>query len=351
MKYLNTLRVLLTIVLIFSITGCSTRSDQENGKTQTMSDSNKSTITNPLWEEDFADPHVLRSARGWHAYATGNPGYYNIGVATSSDFTNWGPVQEALPDRPSWQPIVQGLTWAPDVSKVGDRFLMLYVARQESSGLQCLSRAWSDSPDGPFIDNSKAPFLCQSEVGGTIDPHMFVASSGKKYLYFKNDGNAVGVETKIWVAEVDEDGDLLQKPVDTGLKNFRSWHGNVVEAPSVFENEGKFYLTYSANDYGSEFYAVGWAISNSPLGPWRDESIEPLLATSGLVAGPGGQQVFRDDDSNLWIAYHAWTYGKVGYDNGTGNARSFRIDRIEITNNQITTNGPTIAPIAKPVTR
>lgn len=316
-----------------------------------MSESSSTTVTNPLWEDDFPDPHVMRAEIGWYSYATGNPGYYNIGVSSSKDFTKWSPVVEALPDRPSWQPITQGLTWAPDVSKVGERYLMLYVARHDSSGLQCLSRAWANSPEGPFIDSSKEPFICQSEIGGTIDPHLFVSTSGKRYMYFKNDGNAVGVETKIWVAEVDEDGDLKQKPVDTGLRNFRSWHGAVVEAPSVFEFEGKFYLTYSANDYGSEYYAIGWAVSDSPLGPWSDKSIEPLLSTVGVVAGPGGQQIFQDDDANLWIAYHAWTYGKVGYGGGSGNARSFRIDPVQIVEGVLTTSGPSVSPIKKPVTR
>lgn len=346
MKFVKHLIVFL--FSMFFLIACS--SNRESGYPGSMSNSSKSTITNPLWEDDFPDPHILRSDSGWFAYATGNPGYYNIGFSSSADFSNWAPVQEALPDRPSWQPITQGLTWAPDVTKVGSKYLMLYVARHEQSGLQCLSRAWSNQPQGPFVDLSKEPFLCQSDIGGTIDPHLFVASSGKKYLYFKNDGNAVGVETKIWVASIDEDGDLLEKPVDTGLRNFRSWHGAVVEAPSVFEYGKKFYLTYSANDYGSEFYAIGWAISDSPMGPWEDKSMDPLLATQGLVAGPGGQQIFLDDDKNLWIAYHAWTYGKVGY-GGAGNARSFRVDQVSIFNEIVTTTGPTLSPISKPVTR
>jgi beta-xylosidase len=174
-----------TFAIFVLLSSCSSNSNQENGNPNPMNGSTQDTITNPLWEDDFPDPHVLRSSNGWFAFATGNPGYYNIGVSSSLDFTVWSPVQEALPERPSWQPISQGLTWAPDVSKVQDRYLMLYVARHQSSGLQCLSRAWSNSPEGPFVDNSKEPFLCQMEIGGTIDPHLFVSSSGKRYLYFK----------------------------------------------------------------------------------------------------------------------------------------------------------------------
>ncbi|MEY4970167.1 MAG: hypothetical protein RLZZ277_398 [Actinomycetota bacterium] len=329
-------------------TGCSTN---QNGIEKTMPDLAQNQIANPLWEGDFPDPHVLRVNEGWVAYATGVPGYSSISVSFSKDFKEWTPVKDALPDRPDWQPITQGLTWAPDVSIVNGRYLMFYVARDQASGLQCITRAWADDPMGPFIDDSTEPFLCQKEQGGTIDPHLFVDTNGKKYLYFKNDGNAVGVPTIIWAAEVDSDGDLKQVARDTGLRNFRDWHGAIVEAPAVFQVGKKYFLTYSGNNYDSEAYAIGWASSDSPMGPWSDQSLEPLLSSFGLVAGPGGQQIFKDDDQNLWIAYHAWTYGKVGYGNGAGNQRSFRVERLELKENQLSPILPSTAPIEKPVTR
>lgn len=336
----------LSILLV----SCLNDSTQIEGNSDPMVSLSSTIITNPLWEDDFPDPHVLRGEKGWYAYATGNPGFYNIGVAFSADFSAWSKVKEALPERPNWQPIVQGLTWAPDVTRVGNRYLMIYVARHADSGLQCLSRAWANSLHGPFVDNSTTPFICQLDKGGSIDPNLFVSSSGKRFLYFKNDGNAVGLETKIWVVEVNNEGDFLHDPIYTGLKNFRSWHGSILEHPSVFEHKDKYFLTYSANDYWTENYAIGWAVSTSPLGPWIDKSLEPFLSSTGLVAGPGGQQIFRDDKLNLWIAYHAWTYGKVGYGNGSSNARSFRVDPIELIDGVLTTTGPSIYPIPKPIT-
>ena len=344
----RSLKILFVFAMLLLTVGCVST---KNGSQESMSKIPVNQLSNPLWEEDFPDPHILRVKDGWVAYATGNPGYTNIGVSFSRDFLSWTDVEEALPERPSWQPIRQGLTWAPDVSFVDGKYLMLYVARDDKSGLQCLSRAWSEHPTGPFVDNSTKPFFCQMDQGGTIDPHLFVNSDGKRFLFFKNDGNAIGVPTIIWAANVDIDADPQEEPQDTGLRNFRSWHGSVVEAPAVFQVGKKYFLTYSGNDYNSEYYAIGWASSDSPMGPWTDHSIDPLLATTGVVAGPGGQQIFKDDNDKYWIAYHAWTQGHVGYGNGAGNARSFRVDPINVVNNIITTNGPSAGPIDKPVTR
>jgi beta-xylosidase len=308
-------------------------------------------MINPLIGDDFPDPHVLRVDDGWLAFATGSPGFANIQVARSDDFSSWEMLEDALPERPSWQPIQMGLTWAPDVTRVGDRFLMLYVARHQASGLQCLSRAWADAPAGPYIDDSSEPFLCQDELGGTIDPHLFVDNDGTKWLYFKNDGNAVGVETVIWAARVDEDGDLLEPAADTGLRNFRSWHGAVVEAPAVWRFGDSYVMTYSANDYGSDAYAVGWAVSSSPAGPWEDKSLDPLIATAAEVSGPGGQQIFVDDDGQPWLAYHAWTTGLVGYNGDPGHARSFRIDPLRFQAGELTLVGPSTSVRQAPVTK
>lgn len=308
-------------------------------------------MKNPLVGPDFPDPHVLRTEDGWLAFATGSPGFANIQVARSADFSSWEMLPDALPERPDWQPLEMGLTWAPDVTRVGDRWLMLYVARDRASGLQCLSRAWADVPEGPYVDDSLEPFMCQKDIGGTIDPHLFIDTDGTRWMYVKNDGNAVGVETIIWSARVDEDGDLLEELTDTGLRNFRTWHGAVVEAPAVWRVGDTYVMTYSANDYGSEAYAIGWASSSSPAGPWEDRSIDPLLAWKGEVAGPGGQQIFVDDAGQMWLAYHAWTTGLVGYTGDPGHGRSFRVDPLIMESGILRVDGPTTSLRPAPVTR
>ena len=53
-------------------------------------------------------------------------------------------------------------------------------------------------------------------------------------------------------------------------------------------------------------------------------SPEPLLATGGRVAGPGGATPFRDLSGRLRLAYAAWDYGNVGYPRTTWCLRTAR---------------------------
>jgi hypothetical protein len=73
-------------------------------------------LVNPAIETDCADPDVVVTADGLVAYATGASGSSAIEVTTSGDDPDtWSNPADALPERPDWQPLQQGLTWAPDV--------------------------------------------------------------------------------------------------------------------------------------------------------------------------------------------------------------------------------------------
>lgn len=70
-----------------------------------------------------------------------------------------------------------------------------------------------------------------------------------------------------------------------------SWEkkqAKVAEGPSVLKRGDTYYLIYSANHYESKDYAVGYATSTSPKGPWKNiveirffEEIRRLLSLWG----------------------------------------------------------------------
>ena len=310
--------LLLSAVLV----GCG------GGSTTSSSDDESApagTFTNPVLDTDFADPHVVQDGDRFYAYATGSAGFSNIQLSTSDDLVEWSETEDALPERPDWQPVQQGLTWAPEVIEVEDRWLMYYVARETASGLQCLALATADDPAGPFEDTSSEPFLCQRDLGGSIDAFALEDADGARYLYWKNDGNARGLDTRIWAQRLSADGTALEgAPVDTGLKQTRPWQGALVEAPTVVVHEGTYVLLYSANDYGSDAYAMGYATATAATGPFVDRSEEPWVDTEGDAAGPGGQAVI-EVDGEQWLVYHAWQEGEEGYPAGR---RAMWLDRL-----------------------
>lgn len=74
----------------------------------------------------------------------------------------------------------------------------------------------------------------------------------------------------------------------------------------MFKKNGKYYMTYSANDTGYEFYGVGVSYADSPLGPWVKSEDNPLLTTDlpKGVSAPGHNSIVEAPNGDLYIVYH-----------------------------------------------
>ena len=288
---------------------------------------------NPVYDQDFPDPAVLRVGSQYYAYATQGGGS-NIQVLTSPDLVSWSQAPDALPQLGSWA--TGGKTWAPEVLAVGGAYVLYYTEQDQKSGKQCIGRARSDKPGGPFVDDSRAPLVCQAELGGSIDPNPIRAADGALYLYWKNDGNCCGQPVRLWVQQLSPDAASLRGAPVALLSNTKPWHGNLIEAPEMVVHDGRYFLFYSANDYGSDKYAVGYASCQSPTGPCVDRSAEPLLSTAPAAAGPGHNFVLDLPDGSSVMFFHAWPPDAIG---STIPGRQLWMERLEWRNGQ-----PSMAP-------
>ena len=286
-------------------------------------------LTHPAFADDFPDPFVLRVGSQYYAYAT-NTSSCNVQVLRACNAPNrWEWVGEGLPKLPGWATSYEKLTWAPAVLERNGRYIMFYTARATDMYVQSISMAVADSPTGPFIDNSTRPLICPSLLGGAIDPSPFIDADGKAYLLWKNDGNARKLRTSLWIQELSADCLSLVGEVVELIHEDQDWEYPLIEGPSMVLHAGKYYLFYSANDYKSANYAIGYAIGDSPLGPFVKPLSAPWLSSFSNVLGPGGQEFFSDESGSLWMAYHAWTVGNVGY---PGGKRSLFIERVVFQN-------------------
>jgi beta-xylosidase len=267
-------------------------------------------FTNPVYDGGFADPQVIATKGGYYAFATNGP-LGNVQTLQSKDLVSWDQVGDALPQLPDWS--TAGKVWAPEVAMhAPDRYVMYYTTAHDASGRQCVGVAVAAKPEGPYVDKSAKPLVCQSDEGGSIDASPFLDSTGKWWLYWKNDGNAVGKDTWIYVSRLSPDGlELVGDPVRL-FKQDLPWEGNLVEAPYMLERNGKFHLFYSANAFDRAEYAVGHALCESPVGPC-EKSGDPVLSSSVDAAGPGHNMVLRKD-GRYWFVYHAWDPAGVGVD-------------------------------------
>lgn len=278
----------------------------------------------PVLEENFPDPFVIATDKGFYAYATNaNGDRANVPMAFSADLKSWALMKEgdrlhdAMPDLPPW--VRRGLTWAPEVIATDKGYVLHFTARDKASDLQCLGAAFSTSPTGPFRSDATAPLLCQTQDGGTIDSSPYRDSDGALILYYKNDGNnpAFRKRTIIYAQRMTPDGmGLVGEPVAL-VDNDQPWEAHVVEAPSMWRSpQGRYILFYSANHYGWEkdqrisVYAMGYAVCESAMGPCKDAPGNPLIYSYkdrklGCLSGPGHQAPFRVGTRD-YIAFHAW---------------------------------------------
>ena len=256
---------------------------------------------NPIHRADFPDPFVLRHGDGYVAYGTTAAGK-EVQTLISDDLVHWRAGRDALPEVGAWA--YPGKTWAPEVlARADGRFVLYYTA---NGGGQCIGRAVADEPGGPFVDRWRQPLVCQRDEGGSIDPSPFRDADGSLYLYWKNDGNAIGHTTFLWGQRLTADGtELVGEPVRLAA-NDAGWEGAVVEAPTMWLEDGRHLLFYSGEAYDGELYAVGYASCRGPLGPCTDAPENPILKTRCAAHGPGHQALVRDRDGATWIAYHAW---------------------------------------------
>lgn len=270
---------------------------------------------NPVFAEDFPDPFILPVGNDYYAYAT-NAGSMNVQVIHSTDLTHWervGKNGDALPQLPKWAASYQLLTWAPSVLHQGDQFILYYVARYTTSGRQCISYAVSDKPDGPFVDTSTQPFICQLDQGGSLDPNVFVDQDGTLYLLWKSDGNCCNLPIWIYSQQLSKDGQTLVGEPHQLITRDLLWEVPLVENPGLALHNGKYYLIYSANWWESADYAIGYAVCATPSGPCEKLEKQPIVTSVGDTVGPGGGSFFSTPDKQLWMAYHAWTAPDVGY--------------------------------------
>ncbi len=285
-----------------------------------------------LASRDFADPFVLREGTTYYAYATGTGGAH-LQMATSTDLTTWTRGADPLPVLPSWSVQAGHLTWAPSVVKRDGRWVLYYTTADASSGFQCIGRAVATRPEGPFVDDSPRPLICQTvgemRLCGSIDPSPFVDADGKLYLLWKSDENASACRAaaRLWSQRLTDDGLATMGAASALVATDRPWEAPLVEGPSMWRDGGTLHLFYSANWYESASYAIGHARCDSPLGPCAKTSVDgPLVASDGATLGPGGQELFADLGGGVWMAHHAWTAPATSY--GSGGARSLRLARV-----------------------
>lgn len=251
-----------------------------------------------------ADPTIFYNKGTYYLYGTTTGNIANgegFLVYTSTDLKKWkGPsgLQNGLALKKGDSFGDTGF-WAPQVLEYNKKFYMIYTANEN------IAVASSDSPLGPFKNESKKPII---ETGNQIDPFVFVDEDGKKYLYHVRLTNG----NRIFVAEINDDLQSIKPETLTECisgtlpwENTQNVPWQVTEGPTVLKHNGLYYLIYSANDFRNPDYAVGYATSKSPYGPWEKATDSPIISRGNVKQnGIGHGDIFWDKDNKMYYVLH-----------------------------------------------
>ncbi|MET3027965.1 glycoside hydrolase family 43 protein [Flavobacterium sp. UW10123] len=252
----------------------------------------------------LADPTIFYENGVYYLYGTTTGDFPNgegFQVYTSSDLKKWkGPVgaQNGLALKKGDAYGTKGF-WAPQIFKYSNKFYMIYTADEN------IAIASSDSPLGPFKNDSKAPMF---NSGKQIDPFFFVDQDGKKYLYHVRLTNG----NRIFVTELKEDlSGIKEETLKECISGVLPWENTqnvswpVTEGPTVLKHNDLYYMIYSANDFRNPDYAVGYATAKSPYGPWEKAAESPIISRKDVgINGVGHGDVFYDKSGKMKYVLH-----------------------------------------------
>lgn len=292
-------------------------------------------LVNPVLDQDFPDPTVIRAAGKYYAYATNSVvqgKVIHIQVASSTDLQHWTWQGDALPQKPSW---AEKDFWAPHVlyDATLKKYVLFYSAESEDKQTgKCIGVAFSDLPQGPFTDKG-SPLIC-GEGFRDIDPFAFIdPETGKRLLYWGSDSQPIRVQ------ELSENWSDLKPgtaPESLIFPGQEKNYDRLIEGAWVDYHQGKYYLYYSGDNCcgNGAHYAVMVARSDHAMGPFKTMGAAKKTTNSVILqqnkqwTAPGHNSIFRDDQGHAYIAYHAirrnqaerhgrvFCISKIAYKNG-----------------------------------
>lgn len=167
---------------------------------------------------------------------------------TSTDMVNWtdhGVV--ASLENFIWRQRDNG-AWAEHVIARNGKFYMYCPLHGNGIGVLV-----ADTPYGPFRDPLGKPLVWQKEHWEDIDPSVFIDDDGQAYMYWGN--------PNVYYVKLNED----MISYSGGIMKLEKNPEHYQEGPWFYKRNGKYYLAFASTCCPE---GIGYAMSDSPTGPW-----------------------------------------------------------------------------------
>jgi beta-xylosidase len=234
---------------------------------------------------DFPDPTIVRVGRDFYMTHSSNRILPGLVIWHSTDLVSWQRIGCAL-----LKPV--GDVWAPDIVTFKNKFYIYFPAARTNWVVT------ADRPEGPWSEP------VDLKLAG-IDPGHVATSDGKRYL-FVDGGRAVKLApdglSVVGVPKIYYEG--WKYPEDWVVEGFYA------ESPKLTFAKGYYFLTTAQGGTSgpSTSHMVVSARSKSPLGPWKNSPLNPVVKTwsrSEKYWSKGHGTIFDDADGRWYIVYHA----------------------------------------------
>jgi arabinan endo-1,5-alpha-L-arabinosidase len=308
--WLACIAIVVTGVLLFNGASFADRNASEQQNKQVNPPTGKLDMIGDIGDyipgevdDPVHDPALLRTDDAYYVFSTGilrnvnDPGGIYVRKSEGTLEGPWEAIGE-IP-VPDW---ITGYNsehlWAPQVIEYDNTYYLYYAVSSFGSNRSAIGVLSSQTPHdlNSWVDHGP---IVTSEPGVTdynaIDPHVFEADGSLWIVY---GSHFSGIKLQEMNNPTAVSGEVVT------LQNRPSVQHNPVEAPTIIEKEGYYYLFTSWDQCcaGTDStYKIAVGRSESVTGPYVDQQGQPLtngggtviLESEGNQIGPGGQDILQ----------------------------------------------------------
>lgn len=279
-------------------------------------------VGNPVFKGWYADPEGAVFGKEYWIFPTYSVAFHkqlHFDAFSSRDLGDWQKHERVLSaDSIKW---LKSALWAPSIVEKKGKYYLFFGANNIQNNEQYggIGVAVADRPAGPYSDAIGGPLIGKIINGAQpIDQYVFLDDDGQYYIYYGGWGhcNVAKLNSDLVSLGTFADGDVYKEVTPD----------NYVEGPFMLKRNGKYYFMWSEGGWTGPDYCVAYAISDSPLGPFRREGVI-LKQDPSVGTGAGHHSVIKGKGKDeYYIVYHRHPLNEKD-----GNSRETCIDKLQFS--------------------
>lgn len=286
------------LLLSVGMAGCTALSSKSKETDE------KAVYANPVVNYSLPDPTIIQGDDGYfYLYATED--IRNVPIHRSKNLLDWKLIGTAFTDstRPNFEP--NGGIWAPDINKIGNRYVLYYSMSVWGGEWTCgIGVATADKPEGPFTDQGMLFRSNGIGVQNSIDP-FYIEEGDKKYLFWGSFRGIYGIE-------LSDDGLSVKKGSEK-----KQIAGTAYEGTYIHKRGNYYYLFASVGtccEGLKSTYTTVVGRSDRLFGPYMNRTGETMMnnhhevlihKNDAFVGAGHNSEIVNDAKGNDWFFYHA----------------------------------------------